>query len=223
MKHIVFTLLLMLSLGAQAQVINVFGDSYVRNHRAPYQETWHYLAAEQLFWTYRNYGRNGSAVAFDRTKDGFGPKMIDRLKEMNDTADVVMVIAGHNDASLIEEGRGTIEDYRKALCELLDALQAKYPDARLCCVTPWHVARPYFKPVVKVLRRECKKRRIPLLDLYKDKTIDVENEKFREQYFQPSKNLSDHAHLNAEGHKLLVGKGTEFLRSVLASPKHNEK
>lgn len=53
-------------------------------------------ATEELGMNYINFGRNGSSVAYDRTADGFGPAMTERYKEMPDTADFVVVIAGHN-------------------------------------------------------------------------------------------------------------------------------
>lgn len=53
---------------------------------------------DELGMNYINFGRNGSSVAYDRSADGFGPAMTERYKEMPDTADFVVVIAGHNDA-----------------------------------------------------------------------------------------------------------------------------
>ena len=39
----------------------VLGDSYVKNHRRPVTETWHYKLAEKYHMDYRNYG-NGSSM-----------------------------------------------------------------------------------------------------------------------------------------------------------------
>ena len=55
---------------SQTKIINVIGDSYVRNHKRPVEETWHYKMAQRLGFAYNNYGRNGGCVAFDRTHDG---------------------------------------------------------------------------------------------------------------------------------------------------------
>lgn len=82
----------------KGKTIVVIGDSYVRNHRRPMKETWHARVAERLGMNYRNYGRNGNSIAFDRSKQGFGRSMLERYQEMTDTADFVLVIAGHNDA-----------------------------------------------------------------------------------------------------------------------------
>ena len=48
------------------KTINVIGDSYVKNHRRPYEESWHCLVAEKYKMKYRNYGRNGRCLVFDR-------------------------------------------------------------------------------------------------------------------------------------------------------------
>ena len=105
----------------------VFGDSYVKNHRCPYQETWHYKVAMRHGMKYVNAGRNGSSIAFDRTRDGFGPNMLTRLKSLTDTADIVLVIAGHNDADKIKDSRDSLRMFRDSLDALCKALIAKYP------------------------------------------------------------------------------------------------
>ena len=82
----------------QTKIISVLGDSYVRNHKRPYEETWHYKVATMNGMNYRNHGRNGGCVAFDRSKEGFGPSLLVRYQEMDPNSDIVVIIAGHNDA-----------------------------------------------------------------------------------------------------------------------------
>ena len=101
------------SLTAGAQTMVVLGDSYVANHRRPKSETWHYQAACNLGLEYRNYGRNGSSVAWDRQR--FGPRMVQRCLEMTDTANVVLVIAGHNDATLLGNNRDSLHQFADSL------------------------------------------------------------------------------------------------------------
>ena len=62
----------------------VFGDSYVANHLRPYTEAWHSKVAERMGMKYINFGRNGSSIAFDRSKEGFGREMTERYKELPD-------------------------------------------------------------------------------------------------------------------------------------------
>ena len=63
------------SLGSNAQIngvtadeftgkrIGVIGDSYVRNHKEPVGNTWHYKFAKKHDMEYFNYGRNGNSIA----------------------------------------------------------------------------------------------------------------------------------------------------------------
>lgn len=53
-----------LSAPLYGKAINVIGDSYMKNHRCPYEETWHYLVAEKYKMNYRNYSRNGRCLVF---------------------------------------------------------------------------------------------------------------------------------------------------------------
>ena len=38
--------------------IGVIGDSYVRNHKEPFENTWHYKFAKKHGMEYFNYGKN---------------------------------------------------------------------------------------------------------------------------------------------------------------------
>ena len=75
------------------KTINVIGDSYVKNHHRPYEEAWHYLVAGKYKMNYRNYGRNGRCLVFDRTAEKWGKPMLEYYREMNDTADYVSAVS----------------------------------------------------------------------------------------------------------------------------------
>ena len=114
--NIVFCLCVV-SASAQ-KVMNIIGDSYVANHRCPYTEAWHYKLAQEKGFTYNNYGKNGSCVAFDRTHDGkwnFGPAMWQRYKVMSPDADYVIIIAGHNDAGMVARAPLGSKQYKDSL------------------------------------------------------------------------------------------------------------
>lgn len=198
----------------------VFGDSYVRNHRRPYSEAWHARVAERLGMNYRNYGRNGSSIAFDRTRQGFGPSMLVRYREMTDTADVVLVIAGHNDASMAKDNPDSLLLVRQAIDSLCRCLRAKYPHAAIGFVTPWAVERPGFAQVVQMLRQACAEHGFPLLDATLTSGIRPMDEDFRRRYFQGP---NDQAHLNAQGHALLLDWGETFVRQLLEQPSDKPK
>lgn len=198
----------------KGKTIAFLGDSYVKNHRRPSQEAWHAKASEKLGLNYVNCGRNGSSIAFDRTKDGFGPAMTLRYKtEIPDSADYIVVIAGHNDADYLRthSEEQLWDKFCTGLDELLDGLQSKFPNARVAFVTPWAVDRPNFKEVTAQIIEACGKRGIPVLDMAALGMIDVNNPDFRAKYFQGP---NDTAHLNAAGHDLLVPFGTAFIRML---------
>lgn len=190
----------------------VFGDSYVRNHRCPYSETWHAKVADRLGMKYENRGRNGSSIAFDRTKEGFGPAMTERVSELPDTVDYLIIIAGHNDADMVQKN-GDFEAFKTGLDKLLSSLRLRYPEAKIGYVTPWNVDRPYFKEVIAQIKKTCKKHKVPVLDAASTSGIDVRNIEFRKKYFQGGTG-QDTAHLNDEGHNLLLDYGEAFIRKL---------
>ena len=185
--------------------INVFGDSYVANHKCSKEETWHCKLANKLGYEYNNYGRNGSCIAFDRSHDGkwnFGPAMWQRYKVMDSDADYVLIIAGHNDAEKVKNNADSLSMFADSLELMLSNVEKHCPKAKIGFVTPWYVDRAGFKPVVKVIQKICKKHHIPVLCNYSKKSIiKVRDEEFRKQYFQ---RYDDTAHLNAEGHDLFL-------------------
>jgi hypothetical protein len=193
------------------KTINVIGDSYVRNHRRPYQEAWHYLIAEKYSMTYNNYGRNGGCIAFDRSREGFGPSMLVRYAQMTDSADYVLVVAGHNDAVKVGESADSLAMFADSLSLLCERLIDKYPDAKLAFVTPWNVERPGFRQVISKIKDVCASYSIPVFDAASCSGVYVRNENFRRKYFQSA---NDTAHLNAAGHRLVMNKFEKFLLSL---------
>ncbi|MCM1313717.1 MAG: SGNH/GDSL hydrolase family protein, partial [Bacteroides sp.] len=197
----------------EGKTINVIGDSYVRNHKRPYSESWHSKFAEKYGMRYNNYGRNGGCVAFDRTKDGFGPSMMVRYKDMDNDADIVLLIAGHNDAGMVGNSTDSLAMFRDSLDLLLTELRHKYPKGKIGYVTPWYVDRDGFEPVVRTIKKICKKHRVPVLDNYSKKcVIKLRDEDFRRKYFQ---GVNDTAHLNAEGHDLFLPVGEKFILDMM--------
>lgn len=184
------------------QTLAVFGDSYVANHRAKKEETWHAKWAALHGYEYQNVGRNGSCVAFDRTKDGFGPAMMVRYTQLSSEADVVLLIAGHNDADKCGDSKDSLRMFRDSLSVLIDRIRLQCPRARLGYVTPWAVDRPGFKGIHRVIVKVCRKKKVPVLDNFRnDCPIRVLDDDFRRRYFQAPQ---DKAHLNAAGHDLYL-------------------
>ena len=189
----------------------VVGDSYVRNHRRPVEETWHARVAARLGMHYLNYGRNGNCIAFDRSNRGFGKSILERYNEMTDTADFVLVIAGHNDACMVMNSRDSLALFRQRLDSLCTGLRAKYPLASIGFVTPWAVEQPGFAEVTQAIREGCAWHGFFVLDAARTSGILPMDSTFRERYFQAA---NDKAHLNADGHALLIDWGEQFLRTM---------
>lgn len=195
----------------EGKTMVVIGDSYVRNHRRPVEETWHARVAARLGMHYRNYGRNGNSIAFDRSNRGFGKSMLERYHEMTDTADFVLVIAGHNDAHMVLNSQDSLALFRMRLDSLCTGLRAKYHQAAIGFVTPWAVERPGFAEVTETIYEICTKHGFPVLDAVRTSGIHPMDPNFRHRYFQAD---NDEAHLNAEGHALLLNWGEQFLRTM---------
>ena len=221
MKHLLPTLILAIiccsPVAAQpaadhldCKTLLVFGDSYVKNHREPMEHTWHYKLAQRHNMRYVNAGRNGSSIAFDRTRDGFGPSMVSRLNEINIEADYILVIAGHNDAALIKDNADSLALFRDAMEQLCARLIDKFPTARIGFVTPWNVNRPGFQQVIKTIVDVCGEWSIPVLRADLNSGIHVRSEDFRQRYFQNG----DTAHLNDAGHNLILNWADQFLRGL---------
>ena len=213
-----FTVLIAFVDVSAQKVLNVIGDSYVANHRRPKEEAWHSKLAAKMGYTYNNYGRNGSCVAFDRTHDGkwnFGPAMWVRYTAMEPSADYVLVIAGHNDADKVKENADSLQMFADSLEVLLSGIEKLCPKARIGYVTPWYVDRPGFAPVCKVIKKVCKKHNIPVLMNYDKKSlIRVRDADFRKRYFQAA---DDTAHLNADGHDLFLPVAEEWFLKYVAN------
>lgn len=188
----------------------IFGDSYVKNHVRPITETWHYKIAAKYNMRYRNYGWNGNAISIDRTGEGFGPAMYERYAEMTDTADYVIIMAGHNDAAMFGS-RVTPELFKEKLKVFCEGLIDKFPSARIVFITPWNVPRDGFPQVIDILKEVCASYSIPVYDAAHEGGIYVWNEKFRRMYFQAP---TDTAHLNSAGHDLFMGRAERFLLSL---------
>ncbi len=213
MKKALFTVICICSsVFVSGQVLSVIGDSYVANHRAPKSESWHAKWAEQNGYEYQNVGRNGGCVAFDRTRDGFGPSMMVRYRQLSPEAAIVLIIAGHNDADKCRDNRDSVAMFADSLSVLVDLIRRQCPKAKVGYVTPWAVNRPGFKEIHKAILRVCREKKVPVLDNFrKDCPIRVLDDDFRRRYFQAP---NDKAHLNAAGHDLYLPYASEWMKQL---------
>lgn len=193
----------------EGKSIGVLGDSYVRNHREPVENTWHYKFARKHGMEYFNYGRNGNCVSIPRAR--FGEPMYERYKEMRDSLDYVVVIAGHNDATLLDSIG--IDNYREKLAILCEGLIEKYPAAKIFFFTCW--TRKNFpgsnaEKVVDATLEVCGRYSIPVFDAARKGNVFAQSDAFRKIFFQNA-GVNDTAHLNAKGHDRFLPCAESFL------------
>jgi len=194
----------------EGKTMCVIGDSYVYNHGCPVSETWHYKLATKHGMKYQNLGQNGNSIAFERDSI-YGAPLYKRYSIIPENADYILIIAGHNDAYLVN---GDI-DRQKVLCqrldELLKGLKRKYSGAKIGWVTPWNVAYEGFPVTINIIEEICRKNDVKVLNAAYTSGINPNDLVFRSRYFQGK---DDNAHLNNAGHNLLMHWGEQFVMGL---------
>ena len=197
--------------GLKGKQIGVLGDSYVRNHREPIENTWHYKFAKKHQMQYFNYGRNGNCIALDLERWGTG--MYKRYADMKDSLDYIIVIAGHNDAVTGRIDSIGVDVFKERLSILCCGLITKYPSAKIFFFTPWtceNFAGSLRQQVVDIMLEVCGSYGIPVFDAARHSNVFAADEQFRKLFFQGGTG-TDHAHLNAIGHDRFLPVAEHFL------------
>jgi lysophospholipase L1-like esterase len=127
---------------------------------------------------------------------------------MRDSLDYIIIIAGHNDADLLDSMG--IKTYKKRASELCKGLITRYPNAEIFWFTCWNNENPHFLQVVDATIQVCKKYHIPVFDAARNSNIQALDDSFRDKYFQGSGH-KDHAHLNKQGHELFFPVAEDFI------------
>ena len=199
------------SIGAAPVKFGIIGDSYVRNHREPIENTWHYKFARKHGMEYYNYGRNGNCIALDLKQWGTG--MYKRYTEMRPDLDYVVVIAGHNDAAAGRVDSIGMDLFKERLAILCQGLIERYPKAKIFFFTPWtcqDFVGSMRQQVVDTMLEVCGSYGIPVFDAARRSNIFAASEQFRKIYFQGGKG-TDTAHLNARGHDRFLPVAENFI------------
>ena len=183
------------------------GDSYVANHGCAVSETWHYRVAEENGMKYYNLGRNGNSAVFERDSIYVLP-ILQRYSTIPADADLIVIIAGHNDAYIVGENLEKQAELRQGIDKLLKCLKRNYPKSKIGWVTPWNVEYNGFPAVLNIVNEVCRQNGVAVLDAALTSGINPNDSAFRARYFQSS---ADNAHLNAAGHELILDRGRQFL------------
>ncbi len=208
--------------------IAFIGDSYVQNHRRPATEAWHCRFAETNAMHYLNFGRNGNMLVFEVEKRGTPVRI--RYREIPEDVDAIVAIGGHNDTRAISLLKGVhtpkgdpeeikakqaecAAEFRAGVKQFLADVKRDYPKAKLVVVTPWAVDRSFFPEVIASLTAECAAANVPCIDASKLSGLMPNDVETRTRYFQAP---NDVAHLNAEGHGVMLEKIAPVLAAMLA-------
>ena len=160
---------------------------------------------------YFNYGRNGNCIALDLER--WGPGMYQRYKDMKDSLDYIIVIAGHNDAVRERLDSIGMDTFRERLGLLCSGLIERYPNAMIFFFTPWTCKDFIGSPrqqVVDTILEICGSYGIPVFDAARHSNIFAASEQFRKIYFQGGKG-TDTAHLNPQGHDRFLPVAEKFI------------
>jgi hypothetical protein len=199
----------------KGKTMGVIGDSYVRNHKEPMENTWHYKLAQKHSMKYINYGRNGNCLTLDLKQWGTG--VYHRYSQMSDSLDYIVVIGGHNDTARIDSIG--VETFKERLGELCRGMIDKWPEARIFFFTPWcceDFEGSSREKVVDAMLEVCSDYGIPVFDSARRSGIHAASLAFRRKFFQRSDG-KDTAHLNSRGHDRFMPVAEAFIMQYVGN------
>ena len=158
-----------------------------------------------------NYGISGTRIARQKrpsSEPRFDLCFLDRVSEMEEQADVVVVFGGTNDFGHGDASFGCFADrdeytYYGALHSLVNRIINRYPKATVVFITPLHrtgenilvneidLPRYPLKKYVDAMLEVCEHYSIPVLDLYKISGLQPEIEVIRNTYMPDGLHPSD--------------------------------
>lgn len=206
------------------KVINCLGDSITSDYSED-NSSWVQMIADSLpIKRINNYGIAGTTIAYDGDREDC---FVNRFKDMDKDADVVMVYGGINDFNhslpLGDPGSEDKSEFYGALNIICRTLVMDYPTADIFFITPMHAfgfkdyphwntenksklkLRAYRDAIINA----CGMYSIPVLDLYSMSGItpDIEENK--------TALLPDGLHPNKEGRCRLARKILNFMMYTL--------
>lgn len=193
----------------QGKTLDIIGDSYVANNGKPVSETWHYKIANQHAMKYNNYGINGNGLI---TTKATGTPVVNRVGDMDSSADYVIVVGGKNDYNQ----QLAITDFKAGLVKLIQELVERFVGKKICFFTPWSIVESETMNIPlaqysQAIEDVCGAYSIPCFNSSKRSGILAYSGAFQTKYFQTS---TDRSHLNDAGHNLFVNPATKFLESL---------
>ena len=175
-----------------------------------------------------NYGIGGTRIAYQNTPSAnprWDLNFIDRVDQMEEIADIVVVFGGTNDFGHGDAAIGQFEDrtphtFYGAVHTLITKLITRYPTAKLVFLTPLHriteehISRKGDEEIhntleqyVNILRQVLEYYAVPTLDLYRSGRLQPVVPILQKMY------VPDGLHPNNAGHVLLAESIIAFLKS----------
>ena len=199
------------------------GDSMVQGHSlsdADHQ-TWVSKIAARNGMVHKNYGMNGTSLAYRDVYDGQCKKedsTVARYASLDDDADYILIFAGtndiHNAIPLGDDNSTDATMFKGALNVLCSGLLKKYPAKKIGFITPytpgyvdtaWELAPEYVQAIITI----CGKYNIPVFDNSRDGGIDWLCKEDVDAW-----TMGDTAHLNEAGMEYVSYKYEQFLRDI---------
>ncbi len=160
------------------------GDSLFYGNKLGPEATWINKLGRKHNMTVYNYGLNGGCVAC-QSAEPQKPAMCVRYKDMAEGADYVVIGGGANDKRLsVPLGEGATYDtgtFKGALRTLILGVSAKYPKARILCMTNYNRWPSKNKlgysdiNYVDAMLEVCAEFSIPCFDNYRMSGISFQN------------------------------------------------
>lgn len=175
-----------------------------------------------------NYGIGGTRIAYQQTPSEnarWDLNFIDRVDEMEDTADIIFVFGGtndygHGDAAIGEFSDRTPNTFYGAVHTLFVKLIEKYPESKIVFATPLHrlgekitslkggvVQEVTLNQYVGILREVAEYYSIPVLDLFKCGGLQPSVPVLKQKY------MPDGLHPNDAGHVILADRISAFFKN----------
>ena len=212
---------------------NFLGDSITEGCGTTSQENVYHgvLKKNAHLAVVRNYGVGGTRIARQSEIKEPNPRdedFIMRAQTMDLDADLIVVFGGTNDygngqAALGEITDNTVFTFYGAVHFLCEDLKNKYPNAKIVFLTPMHrwnecgglgtwkpegVVQHPLCDYVEAIKEACAMHEIPVLDLFNDEDLPINDNDFRREC------APDGLHPNDAGHEIIARKLQAFLETL---------
>ena len=210
--------------------VGALGDSYFAGPSINFDEVWLNLLAEKYDMTMKIDAVSGATVA-DARKSRVPHCDPSRYNAMPTDADIILLEGGRNDFNLPvadstlpsqytqvpigEKGSTDVTTYIGAWNVIIDAIQAKCPNAMIVLISPWNFPNSSNRPIqretyVNAMKQVAEEQGIYFIDATNTSLVgvNVQDYNFRAKYCIKDTDVS---HLNAKGMALVMPKFEKIL------------